>query len=814
MEELPYAYAPMRSCNRCLNNTNNRKCVECTLGPNYRSDNPQVVVSRLFDEVLMRSLDAYRTITLPEYWTVVCATPYYYNGIYKSAVRFIGDQADEWSCATHPENFGRNTANLMQCIAAPSNQNYPTSVGGQQMPSQQPAYGQWQPSVMFSPQHQQQSLPGYQPQMQQTQTPIRYTNMALQVPPGALPPEHIAHLQQSLPSGSYQYDPETKTITPCPWPAGTAPKEPPQRQTNPLLANLPPLTRKPPVNQQPPLQLLRVQPVPVSEPVFDSEPNSGASHSSNTSNASGKTRHKITYNLPNVGKTPDNSFEEGDIMPGKLNAAVKFQRKKAANWNIRATRDKSTPYKPDASVLVMPERQTHPQYIRRDIDVIRRDLELYVDRVVSVIGTVNTDQRAEIGKAIIDTLDLLHTIGYDLRIKNSINMYKIDLFRQMEIRRYETPRRHGLRSALDISQLKEKLIEITVVDWELISQFKILYTEQPEEFLLQFILPDTDPAKFWFFCRAACAIQRKVAPMKITWDTINIGWGLKKYILVILSALMGNCHAHHWARTYRQEEQNRRLKSYVNRLGEPLNEEQQAKVLNDILGVMQVDGLKTESIHNGYYDGIYDLIKRFADRQSQGKRKVAPNSPDTPTTSKTVQPEPKKTVVSMDTEETDETPETANAAPVIAENTATVPPTVNTESAVITAPPSEIPRTDVVASVESLTISGSAQKLLEEAVMETDEKPSIENNFLYPSRQALRDRQYELEAMGQGSTFTDVDHLIFAVHIPDNDTDPLYYPGGNGGADMLDDSADIKTTSAVLSNALNVLNAEPQMETP
>ncbi|XP_055341096.1 uncharacterized protein LOC129590107 isoform X2 [Paramacrobiotus metropolitanus] len=403
MEELPYQYAPMRSCNRCSLNTNYRKCVECTLGPNYRSENPQTVVSRLYDEVLMRSLDAYRTVTLPEYWTIVCATPLYYNGIYKSAVKFIGDHADEWSCATHPENFGRSTADLMQRITAPPNQNYPTNVGGQQTPFQQPVYGQWQPPVMF----QQQSLPF--PGFQQQQQPIRYTNMALQVPPGTLPPEHIAHLQQSLPSGSYRYDPETKTITPCPWPAGTAPKEPQQRQINPLLANLPPLTRKPSVNQQSSLELLRVQPVPVSEPVIESEPNSGASYSSNTSNASGKTRHKITYNLPNVGKTPDNSFEEGDIMPGKLNAAVKFQRKKAANWNVRATREKPTPYKPDASVLLMPERQTHPQRIRRDIDVIRRDLDQYIDRVVSVIGTVNADQRTEIGKAIIDTLDLLHT---------------------------------------------------------------------------------------------------------------------------------------------------------------------------------------------------------------------------------------------------------------------------------------------------------------------------------------------------------------------------------------------------------------------
>ncbi|XP_055342237.1 uncharacterized protein LOC129590839 [Paramacrobiotus metropolitanus] len=487
--------------------------------------------------------------------------------------------------------------------------------------------------------------------------------------------------------------------------------------------------------------------------------------------------------------------------------------KKAANWNVRATHDKLAQYKPDASVLLMPERQTYPQRIRRDIDAIRQDLDQYIDRVASVIGTVNADQRTEIGKAITDTLDLLHTVGYDLRIRNSINMYKIDLFRQMEVRRYETPRRNGLRSALDISQLKEKLIEITVVDWELISQFKILFTENPEEFLLQFILPDTDPTKFWFFCRAACALQRKIAPMKITWDAISIGWGLKQYVLVILSALMGNCHAHHWARTYRQVEQNRRLKSYVNRLGEPLNEEQQAKVLNDLLHVMQVDGLQTDSICNGHYDGIYDLVKRFAERQGQGKRKVAPNSPDTPTTSQTVQPEPKKTVVSMDTEETEETPETANAAP-IAVNTATAAPAANTESAVITAPPGEIPRTDVVASVESLTISGSAQKLLEEAVMETDEKPSIENNFLYPSRQALRDRQYELEAMGQDSTFTDVDHLIFAVHIPDNETDPLYYPGGNGGVDMLDDSTEVKTTSAVLSDAVNALNEEPQIELP
>ncbi|XP_055341097.1 uncharacterized protein LOC129590107 isoform X3 [Paramacrobiotus metropolitanus] len=340
MEELPYQYAPMRSCNRCSLNTNYRKCVECTLGPNYRSENPQTVVSRLYDEVLMRSLDAYRTVTLPEYWTIVCATPLYYNGIYKSAVKFIGDHADEWSCATHPENFGRSTADLMQRITAPPNQNYPTNVGGQQTPFQQPVYGQWQPPVMF----QQQSLPF--PGFQQQQQPIRYTNMALQVPPGTLPPEHIAHLQQSLPSGSYRYDPETKTITPCPWPAGTAPKEPQQRQINPLLANLPPLTRKPSVNQQSSLELLRVQPVP---------------------------------------------------------------RKKAANWNVRATREKPTPYKPDASVLLMPERQTHPQRIRRDIDVIRRDLDQYIDRVVSVIGTVNADQRTEIGKAIIDTLDLLHT---------------------------------------------------------------------------------------------------------------------------------------------------------------------------------------------------------------------------------------------------------------------------------------------------------------------------------------------------------------------------------------------------------------------
>ncbi|XP_055332586.1 uncharacterized protein LOC129584448 isoform X2 [Paramacrobiotus metropolitanus] len=855
MEELPYAYAPMRSCRRCQHNTNNRKCVECTLGPNFRSENPQVTVSRLYDEVLLRSLDAYRTITLPEYWTIVSATPYYYRGVFDSAVQFIGEGTDEWSYAIHPENFGRCTVDLMKRVTAPPNQmnlhvisdcgnfeifplnqdiqylpgrdnshnlqNYPTNFGGQQMPSQQPAYGQWQPPVMFSPQqpYQQQSLPSMGYQQQQ---PVRYTNMALQVPPGALPPEHIAHLQQSLPSGSYQYDPETKTITPCPWPAGTAPKEPQQRQANPLLANLPPLTRKPPVNQQPPLELLRVQAASVSEPVFESEPNSGASYSSNTSNASGKARQKITYNLPNVGKTPDNSFVEGDIMPGKLNAAVKFQRKKTPNWNVRATRGEPVKYQPDASVLLMPERQTHPQYIRRDIDVIRRDLDQYVDRVVSVIGTVNADQRAEIGKAITDTLDLLHTIGYDLRIRNSINMYKIDLFRQMEIRRYETLRRYGLRSALDIFQLKEKLIEITVVDWELISQFKILFTEEPEEFLLQFILPDTDPAKFWFFCRAACAMQRKIAPMKITWDTIAIGWGLKKYILVILSALMGNCHAHHYARTYRQAEQNRRLKSYVNRMGEPLNEEQQAKVLNDLLHVMQVDGLKTESIHKGHYDGIYDLIKRFAERQNQGKRKVALNSPDTPSTSKTVQPGLKKPIVSIDTVRSEETPKTANAVPVVSDSTVKTVPATDTViavPAVVTAntpaSTSGTPQNEVTTSVELLTIQETPEITEQKAAMETDEKPSLENNFLFPSRQALREKQRELIAADNPDrTLLELD--ICVVTIPDNDDEPLYFliPAAEVDVDMCEDSGEAKATSAVLSDALNVLNAEPQVQKP
>ncbi|XP_055346183.1 uncharacterized protein LOC129593751 isoform X3 [Paramacrobiotus metropolitanus] len=303
MDELPYAYGPMRSCRRCQHNTNNRKCVECTLGPNFRSENPQITVSRLYDEVLLRSLDAYRTITLPEYWTIVCATPYYYRGVFDSAVQFISEGTDEWSYAIYPENFGRCTAELMKRVTAPPNHNLPANASGQQTPYQ-PQQGQWQPPVMFqSQQYQQQSLPGYQPQMQQTQPPIRYSNMALQVPSGALPPDHIAHLQQSLPSGSYQYDPETRMITPCPWPAGTAPKESQQRQTNPLLANLPPLTRNTPASQTPyPQQTLQVQ--------------------SSTSRA-----------------------------------------KKAANWNVRATRDKPVQYKPDASVLLMPERQTHPQRI-------------------------------------------------------------------------------------------------------------------------------------------------------------------------------------------------------------------------------------------------------------------------------------------------------------------------------------------------------------------------------------------------------------------------------------------------------------------
>ncbi|XP_055346250.1 uncharacterized protein LOC129593807 isoform X1 [Paramacrobiotus metropolitanus] len=292
-----------------------------------------------------------------------------------------------------------------------------------------------------------------------------------------------------------------------------------------------------------------------------------------------------------------------------------------------------------------------------------------------------------------------------------------------------------------------------------------------------------------------------------------MGWGLKKYILVILSALMGNCHAHHYARTYRQAEQNRRLKSYVNRMGEPLSEEQQAKVLNDLLHVMQVDGLRTEAIHNAHYDGIYDLVKRFAERQ--GKRKVAPNSPDTPIASQTLQPDPKKIVMSMDTTETEEMPDTANAATVIAANTATAAPTANTESAVITAPSSGIPQTEVVASVEALTIAETLPILEQQPAAEADDEmtgsePSIRNNFLYPTRQALRDRQMELEAMGQSETFTEVDHLIFAVHIPDNDTDPLYYPGGNDEVDLLEDSTEVKATSAVLSDALNALNGELQ----
>ncbi|XP_055338603.1 uncharacterized protein LOC129588425 [Paramacrobiotus metropolitanus] len=227
----------------------------------------------------------------------------------------------------------------------------------------------------------------------------------------------------------------------------------------------------------------------------------------------------------------------------------------------------------------------------------------------------------------------------------------------------------------------------------------------------------------------------------------------------------------------------------------------------------------TEAIHNGHYDGIYDLIKRFAERQNQGKRKVAPNSPDTPSTSKTVQPGLKKPIVSNDTVRSEETPKIANAVPVVSDSTAKTVPTADTvttvpavETANIPAPTSGTPQNEVTASVELLTIQETPETTEQEAAMETDEKPSIENNFLFPSRQALREKQRELIAADNpDKTLLELD--ICVVTIPDNDDEPLYFliPAAEVDADMCEDSDEARATSTVLSDALNVLNAEPQM---
>ncbi|XP_055356811.1 uncharacterized protein LOC129601903 isoform X2 [Paramacrobiotus metropolitanus] len=219
----------------------------------------------------------------------------------------------------------------------------------------------------------------------------------------------------------------------------------------------------------------------------------------------------------------------------------------------------------------------------------------------------------------------------------------VDLSRSLEVLTYASSHRNNLRTVLDKKHL---YTPITAVDIEIISQFKIYGDPVTEKFFMQYILPQADPAKFFFFCKVAHYLNQELNERNIDWTPIPYNTGLKFAAMSIKAALLGSHSAHKAIYQSKERAEYALLKDLIEMLGKPLTEQQEAQVLKDTLAAAGHVEMDTDEADQ-FYDDVNIRMKRYGDRKTQFdkgqlyKKRPLPDSPDAPTGSKTVQPEPK-----------------------------------------------------------------------------------------------------------------------------------------------------------------------------
>ncbi|XP_055328907.1 uncharacterized protein LOC129581718 [Paramacrobiotus metropolitanus] len=584
------------SCDRCKHNTNNRKCTDCLFGQNIDNMNPDTVVTRLVSEVMHANLDAYTTLMESRYEPILQRKPWLLAQINDAVREFVNNRRDHWQQVPDPGAAPSQMAMRFNAPSQPNTQAY--TMPPQPMLNYQQFPQQFLPAQ--NAQYPQADWAFNQPQYQQYRQPMP--------------------MQQATCS----------TSSTDPWLAERGYRPNVAQQFGSRTASQPQnVERQPSMSRN--------------------QPDARAGLMKKRRNSRQRNRDNVRsaeyQQQPSQSQQPkQNVRPAGDQQSNNQRSE---QNKPAGNQqrdvHRRGYRDNR-------------QLQIDPATVIKDVMHIVNNVEIYVHKLTGVLGIANREENpdvAQIRNMIHESVDLLERIGLRGRMLE-IDYANVDLIRSLDVQKYATRRSNSLRTALDIGQL---YVPITAVDIEILSQFRIFGDKNTETFLLQFILPETDPAKFYFFCRVASNLDRCTRNRNIDWMSIPYNTGLKTAVMCILAALLGSHSAHNYIYKQKDRPEYRQMRDKILLLGQPKSEQQEAQELRDILAAAGQTEMDTnQGGPNQFYDDMDERMKRFADRQNQyetgtsfNKRKHVPDSPDTPLGSKTEQPVYKMRVVNTPT---------------------------------------------------------------------------------------------------------------------------------------------------------------------
>ncbi|XP_055332411.1 uncharacterized protein LOC129584299 isoform X2 [Paramacrobiotus metropolitanus] len=645
-------------CYRCRYNTNRRKCAECLFGDKlYSEQEKDTVVSRLVNEVLNCNLDAYVTLGETHFEPVFQAKPWLRIRMNDAARKLIAAREPQWCDMPLPADL-------------PQQPNY---VAPMQLPISYPAQVQTPMNQGYTtnPVSPQQMLqyPQYQPYQYQ---PAQYAQYQQQADAAFHQPQYQYYRQQNEQAPSSASSPGTSDswLHERGYHGNTAQQQYPSRAAS--------QQRK--VEPQP--SMSRVQPdarVGLSKQVGSlsiDESNTSIKEPSSTDSSRSVfgARHRIEYTLEpsdnhsHSGKNIVVAGRDLSMYDTKKSAALQNRGRQRGNQsNIRSASyqqrnepNKSQDTNQPAESQQPPPRESNsrdnrgnrrprqpiidPNRILRDVTQYTSDLGIYIHKLATVadIAKTNAPEMLYLKKMIYNAVALLEKTGLRDRMME-FDYSTVDLSRSLEIITYAPARRNNLRTVLDKKQL---YMPITAVDIEIISQFKIYGDPITEKFLMQFILPQADPAKFFFFCKVAHFLNQELNERNIDWESIPYNTGPKFAAMSIAAALLGSHSAHKSIYQSKERAEYSQLKDLIELLGKPLTEQQEAQVLKDTLAAAGHVEMDTDEADR-FYDDVNIRMKRYGDRKTQFdkgqlyKKRPLPDSPDAPTGSKTVQPESK-----------------------------------------------------------------------------------------------------------------------------------------------------------------------------
>ncbi|XP_055355284.1 uncharacterized protein LOC129600746 [Paramacrobiotus metropolitanus] len=578
-------------CYRCRYNTNRRKCADCLFGDKlYSEQEKDTVVSRLVNEVLNCNLDAYVTLGETHFEPVFQAKPWLRIRMNDAARKLIAAREPQWCDMPLPADL-------------PPQPNYAVPM---QLPISYPAQVQTPMNQGYpvNPVNQSQMLQYPQMQYQQYQQPAQYAQYQQQADVAFNQPQYQYYRQQNeqqAPSSASSAGTSDPWLHERGYRGNTAQQQYPSRAAS---------------------QQRKLEPQPSTSRV---QPDARVGLSKQKRGRQRGNQSNIRsagYQQRNEPSKPQND------------QPAESQQPPPRESNSRDNRGVRRPRQPTID----------PNRILRDVTQYTSDLGIYVHKLATVadIGKTNAPEMLYLKKMIYNAVALLEKTGLRDRMME-FDYSTVDLSRSLEIITYASTRRNNLRTVLDKKQL---YMPITAVDIEIISQFKIYGDPVTEKFLMQFILPQADPAKFFFFCKVAHFLNQELNERSIAWESIPYNTGPKFAAMSIAAALLGSHSAHKSIYQSKERAEYSQLKDLIELLGKPLTEQQEAELLKDTLAAAGHVEMDTDEVDR-FYDDINTRMKRYGDRKTQFdkgqlyKKRPLPDSPDAPTGSKTVQPEQK-----------------------------------------------------------------------------------------------------------------------------------------------------------------------------